>query len=248
MKKYFIVLVIFVSTTNFFGQTKRVSEPILWRISMGLNFGATSPIPKPSEVTKVYVWYPRVNPSFSLIGIQHFNETHKHGIGFGFTIERKSFGATTRVKKLPFNSGGEKSFFSGDQNTTFDARYIGSMVFYNRNFNDRINIYSGIFMNLLLGADFLVKVDGDGIILSSDGKDSSSPNPGGISENKCNEHISPMDLGLVLGCDYFFTERVGLTFRFNAGLTNATKEEFYKISGQNLHNLYGFLGLNYRFN
>ncbi len=247
MKKYFIVLVIFISTTNLFGQTKRKLEPILWRISMGLNFGGTSPVPKPSQITKLYVWYPRVNPSFSLMGIQHFNETHKHGIGFALTIERKSFGATTQVKELPVNIEDERLFFSGNQNTTFDARYIGSMVFYNRNLSDRINIYSGFFMNLLLGADFLVKLDGDGVISEGNG-DESSLNKGAIVKREFSKYVSPMDLGFVLGCDYFFTERIGVTFRFNAGLTNATKEKFYDLSGQNLHNLYGFLGLNYRFN
>ncbi len=245
MKKYLIILAIFITIVPVLAQNKDQKNPLRWRISMGLNFGATSPIPTPKEITKVYVWYPNINPSFSLMGVQNFNE--KDGLGFIFTMEKKSFGATTNVEKLSINVEGEKMFFSGDQNTSFDARYVGSAIVYTRNFLDnKINVYTGLSVNFLIGSDFIIKLDGDGTI--SNETDSSPLNSGTIVKRTFNDYINPTELGFVIGSDFFFTKNLGVTLRFNAGLTNATKEEFTNMTGQSLRSLYGFLGLNYRFN
>ncbi len=244
MKKYFI-LIVFISA-SILAQKENKKEPVLWRFCMGTNFGATTPVPKPKEVTKIFVWYPNINPSFSLMGIQHFKENHKGGIRFGFMIEKKGFETTTSVEKLSINVEGEKMFFSGNQKTIFDARYFGSMLAYNRNFNDKVDVYSGIFMSLLVGADFYIKLDGDGVISSPEGE-SSPLNEGTIVKQSFNEQVSSMDLGIFIGSDYFFTDKIGASFRFSAGLTNATKKEFYKLTRQKLHNLYGFIGVIYRF-
>ncbi len=244
MKKYLIVLIL-LFITNIFGQEKK-SNPVKWRVSMGLNFGATTPLPKPSEVTKIYAWYPKVNPSFNVMAIQKFGKSKKNGVAFGFTLERKSFSTTTSVNKLPINVEGEKLFFSGNQNTTFDSRYLGVLMAYTRSFhNNKIDLYSGFFMNLLLGADFIIKLDGDGKV--SDGTESSALNAGTMVKRIFSDQVNPMELGYTIGSDFFITKNIGVTLRFNIGLTNTNNEEFYKLTKHNLHNLYAYTGICYKF-
>ncbi len=257
MKRLLIYIGIILSLSNPVSAQESFSgdgnqAPLIWQASMGLNFGATSPVPPPNEIDKVFAWYPKTNPVFTLSAIHHFNGTKNHSIGFSFNIERKGFSATTAVKKLSVNLEGETAKFSGNQNTNFDARYVGVMpVFYMVSFLDhRICLYSGFYMNLLLSADFMIKLDGDGTLSTQgpEGKEVSVPlAEGTIVKNSFKDHVRPIEMGLTFGSDFFFTKRLGLSLKFSAGLTSATKDEFARISGQNLHNLYTSIGVCYRF-
>ncbi len=244
MKKILNILILLViSSIGLLAQNK----PIEWSTSLGLNWGATAPVPTPPQITKVYAWYPRTNPSFSLTGIHRFKGTKSHGIGFSFMVERKGFSATTRAEDLPISFAGESATFTGDQNTSLDARYIGVPVFYVASFLDnRINIYAGFYMNLLMGAEFAIKLDGDGIIKTKDGEGPIME--GEIKKIPYNNLVHPMDLGLQFGVDFYITNQLGISLRLNSGMSSATKDEFIQMTGQNLHNIYAFTGICYRFN
>ncbi len=245
--KRFIILFLLLSLSSFSQKTQKTSQALSWKVTMGFNFGATSPVPKPSEITKIYVWYPKINPSFMVTTIQRFNEKAKGGMAFSFIMERKGFSTTTQADKLPMTVEGEKMFFSGDQNTTFDSTYLGAMMAYTHSLaNNKVEVYSGLYMNLLINSDFIIKLDGDGKV--STGDESTALNAGTIVTQVFSDQIAPMEMGIVVGSDILITRNIGVSLKFTGGLTTITKEEFNKLIGQGLYNFYGFLGINYRFN
>ncbi len=240
MRTLYILVLLALSTSSLSAQfsLKEIYQKIVWQAFAGLNLGATSPIPTPEGVKEVYAWYPNTNPSAGITGIYHFDKRRQHGLGISVQVERKSFKATTRLENL--KAGSENSSdetISGNQRTAFEGRYLSLPIFYNVSLaKHHINLYLGSYVSLLLGSDF-------NIILDSE--------PNSLDENSfqrvnLTDYTRPMEVGLLFGSDFFFTDYIGATFRFNAGLTSATKNDFRKI-GFPLHNLYAFIGVTYRF-
>ncbi len=241
MKKLIYILFLLVFSANCLNaqSLKKISQEIVWQAFGGLNLGATSPVPTPDGVKEIYAWYPNTNPSIGITGIYHFDKARKHGLGISIQAERKSFRATTRLENLKAgaNSGPNDLPISGNQRTSFEARYIGLPIFYNVSLaKHRVNLYVGSYASLLLGAEFKIVLDSE----------PESLDDSGFQRVNLTDYVRPMEIGLLFGSDFFFTDDLAATLRFNAGLTSATKEDFSKV-GFPLHNLYAFVGVTYRF-
>ncbi len=243
MRKLIIILIGLLATLSLMAQTSKEIKPTLitWQAFAGLNFGATSPVPVPEGVTKVYAWYPNTNPSIGLSGIYKFRGSKIHGIGFSLQAERKSFKATTKLENLEIGDtsqyGQSGETISGNQQTSFSARYISLPVFYIASLvENKLNLYAGTYASLLLGTEFKIVMDTDPNTL-----DDST-----FQRLSMNDYVSPFEIGVILGSDYFFSNNLGATLRFTAGLTRATTSDFTNI-GYPLHNLYALVGITYRF-
>ncbi len=238
MKRLLIIICILSLVQGIQAQEKPAEKKLFtWQAFAGLNLGATSPVPKPKSVTKVYAWYPGSNPCFGITALYHPSE--HHGLGMSIMAERKSFSATTQLKNMKIgtdDNAGEP--ISGNQRTSFEARYLTMPIFYNASLvHGRINLYAGVYASLLLKSDFQIILDTD-----PESLDESS-----FIRKSLDNIVRPMDVGLILGGDFFFTQNLAFTMRLTTGLTSATKDSFAQMSGQNLHNLYAFLGVTYRF-
>ncbi len=245
-----IYLFLIVNSNAAFAQKDRQQEdklPLIeWQATLGINIGATSPIPTPRFIDKIYTWYPNINPSFTLTMTHHFRKAPRHGVALSVFADKRSFRATTRINGMPISLAGDKATFTGDQNTSFDGRYVGITPLYVfTTKNRKVNIYSGVYLSMLFGSKFQVKLDGDGILRDNEGNESFLQE-GEIKTMSYDDLVSPIEAGLQIGTDVFLNKHLGLTFRFNAGLTRATKKEFFEITGQYLHNLYANLGVTYR--
>ncbi len=239
MKRIFILfsLAIFISLTQAFGQKKAERKAFTWQAFAGLNLGASTPIPTPKSVKEIYAWYPNSNPSVGVTVLYRFKGSKRHGLGASLLAERKSFSATTRLEGFKIGEGAA-STISGNQRTAFEARYLTLPIFYNVSLaKQRINLYTGVYTSLLLKSDFKIILD-----TAPESLDEKT-----FIRKRFDNIVSPIDVGFYLGADFFITSYLGFTMRISTGLTSATKDDFAKMSGYNLHNLYTFLGVTYRF-
>ncbi len=237
MRRILILLSLLGILTQAFGQETKKEKPFTWQAFAGLNLGASTPIPKPQAVKEVYAWYPNSNPSVGVTALYAFKGNKYHGVGASVMVERKSFSATTRLDKLVVGEDSGEPI-SGNQRTSFEARYLTMPIFYNASLaKGRINLYAGAYASLLLKSDFQIILDTD-----PESLDESS-----FVRKRFDDVVRPMDVGLIFGGDFFFTKSLGFTTRVTAGLTSATKDNFAQMSGQSLHNVYAFIGVTYRF-
>ncbi len=243
MRNIIITFAILLSALSLSAQTSKEVKPkfITWQAFAGLNFGATSPVPVPKGITKVYAWYPNTNPSVGITGIHKFNGSKHHGIGFSLQAERKSFKATTKLENLEVGDASQyeqdSETISGNQQTSFSARYISLPIFYVASLaKNKVNLYVGSYASLLLGTEFKIVMDTDPETL-----DDST-----FQRLSMDDYVRPYEIGFIFGTDYFFNNNLGATLRFTAGITSATKDEFANI-GYSLHNLYALLGITYKF-
>lgn len=215
-----------------------------WGGTAGLNIGATAPLPIPQQITKVHAWYPNTNGVIGLWGRMRFG-TSPWGLLFGLESEHKAFSATTSVQDLPIQMPGfeqvDDMTFTGLQNTELQTSYLTMPItatFATK--DERLVFQLGMYHSLLLSGSFRVKIDGDGTI-------SDTPiAPERILAFDFSDYVGAYDFGLRLGAEYFFTPRVGISARFNFGITPALKEEFRSIPNK-MHHMYGMIGASYRF-
>ncbi|WP_329904625.1 outer membrane beta-barrel protein [Porphyromonas pogonae] len=212
-------------------------------ITVGLNVGATTPIPKPKSVEHVYTWHPHMNYAVKGWGTYRFNDAPYLGLTTGIELERKGMDATTRVKDIDIKMAkygfpGEK--FSGDNYTEVNNSYITvPFLFSIITANDRLRLHLGFYASYTMQNTFKVTLDGDGLI---DGKPMQE---GGLVDFDFSDQIASYDFGYRFGIDYYFTSRIAVTGQANIGMSSAIKNKF-DVMPFDLHNAYGFLGISYR--
>lgn len=226
------------------GDERATRRSIYWGASAGLNIGATAPLPIPKEVTKVHAWYPQTNGALSVWGVYRFGAS-AWGIQAGIESERKAFGATTSVDRLPIHlpglgSAAKALTYTGYQNTEIQASYLTLPVLATWHLaQDRLRLQAGLYASLRLSGSFAVKIDGDGLLGSR------PMAPGVIMRFDFSDYLRPYDVGLRLGADYFFSRNFGVSTRFSFAVHSALKPEFRAID-QQMHHMYAFVGVSYR--
>lgn len=224
----------------------RVPQPnkLQWGIGAGLNFGATPPLPIPKEVTKMHAWYANINPTARVWGLYDISGGEGVSLSFALEAERKSFSATTMLTDLEISFPGEENqgLFTGNQNVTIDNAYltlpIGLAYEFGR--SKRFQIRLEGYASILMSAKFAVKLDGDGLL------NGEALAPENILYFNFGDQIRPYDLGVRLAGKFYFTKRWGLDLGLSYGITPANKNDFRKMFPNDLHNLYGFAGISYR--
>lgn len=223
--------------------SKMYNSPLQWGVTAGLNFGATPPLPIPCEVTKMYAWYPNINPAARIWGLYRLSESSPLSLSYGLEAERKSFSATTMLTELEIAFPGEehKGSFTGNQNVTIDNAYLTLPVGLSYALaKGRLQLKLEAYASLLMSAKFVVKLDGDGTL------NGTALAPESILQFNFGDQIRPYDLGLRFGAKYYVTRHWGVDLGLSYGITPATKRDFRQMFPHSLHNLYGFAGITYR--
>lgn len=226
-------------------QTPQSEAPkaLQWGVSAGLNIGATAPLPIPSALTKMYAWYPNINPSAKLWGLYRLKKHSPWGLSFALEAERKSFSATTLLTDLEMSlpESDDVGRFSGNQNVSIATSYLTLPIGLDLALlRGRLHFRLEGYASLLMSSKFTVKLDGDGTI------DGEALAPGEILYFDFDDQIRPYDLGLRFGAKYYFTRRLGAEVQLSYGLTPATKSSFSNMLPRGLNHIYGYAGLSYR--
>lgn len=243
LKALIVGLVLLVSQNAKISAQDLHQSRLQWGISAGLNIGATAPLPIPSAVTKVYAWYPNLNPSAKLWGLYRFDNSRLWAISFALEAERKSFSATTQLTNLEISFPGSDAvgIFSGNQNVSIHNTYLTLPLGINYSLlKHRLQLRLEGYASVLMSAGFKVKLDGDGTI------DNEPFAPDEIKSFDFEDQIRRYDLGLRFGAKYYFTQRIGAEVQLSYGFTPATKHSFRDMLPHGLHNIYGYAGLSIR--
>lgn len=249
-----IIIALFaLSSTICMGQESNKNG--LWKFvgRAGIHVGAATPLPVPSQVDKIYAWYPNLNPTIELRADRRLDETSPWSISFGLAAERKGMGATTHASKLPVvisslspyndNTTDYPGQFTGDNNVTIRLGYLSLPVMAQYSMmQDKLMLRAGIYTSLLLESTFKVIIDGvmvyDDPNLVSEQMD--------LREMDFSDQIRAFDLGMRVGANYYFFDRVGVSADLNFGVLPIVKKDFKTIPYK-LHNVFATIGVSYRF-
>ncbi|WP_373775187.1 porin family protein [Porphyromonas loveana] len=232
------------------------STPSLWNFAVraGLHVGATTPVPTPRALDHIYVWYPHLNPMIQLSASRRLQADSPWSVSAGITFEKKGMEATTRVKDMqaaiisdsPYAGSADEEYsglFTGDNNTLIRLGYLTvplQAVYHT--LSDRLLLRGGIYASLLLESTFKVIIDGtmvyDDPLLGVDQLE--------LRQLDFSDKIKGADFGLVVGADYYFTERLGAFADVTFGLLPVTGSDFRAIPYA-MHNVFACVGFTYRF-
>lgn len=215
-----------------------------WEIGItgGLNVGATTPLPKPSEVEHIYAWQPHMNLTLKGWATYRIENYDRWGITTGLEVERKGMYASTRVNAIKVHMdkyGFKGERYTGDNSTEIDNYYLTLPVMASYiTLNEKFRIHAGLYLSYAMQSSFKVTLDGDGML------DDHKLQEGSLVDFDFSDQMKSMDFGARIGFDFFFTPRIGLTGQVNMAFTSAVKSSF-DVMPFSLYNTYGFLGFTY---
>ena len=226
--------------TEVYAQAPKVKME--YGLTAGLNVGATTPIPKPSSVDKVYTWKPHMNFAFKGWTTIRFNRYQNWGLTSGLEFEKKGMYASTHVESIKINMnkyGYPGNTYTGDNSTDFSMSYLTLPVVatYITN-NDRFRFHAGFYFSYLMENRFKVALDGDGVT------DLGPFFPGQIADFDFSDQFNAWDFGGRVAVDFYFTPRIAVTGQVNMGITPILKRSFDAMPFS-LHNVYSFVGFTY---
>ena len=211
-------------------------------LAAGLNVGATTPLPKPTSVDKIYTWKPHMN--FALKGwtTMRFCKYPNWGLTSGLEFEKKGMYASTHVEGIDINMGKYGYLgktYTGNNSTDFSMSYLTLPVVatYLTN-NECIRIHAGFYLSYLMENNFKVALDGDGTT------DLGPFFPGQIVDFDFSDQFNSWDFGGRVAIDFYFTPRIAMTGQVNMGITPTLKRSFDAMPFS-LHNVYSFVGFTY---
>lgn len=226
----------------------------LWSFSarLGLQVGASTPVPTPKALDHIYVWYPGMNPSVQLSASRQLHSGSPWAVNVGLAIEKKGMEATTRVKGMdvaiisdsPYAEDPDEEYpglFTGDNNTKVQLGYLTLPVQAEYSIlSDCPKLRGGLYASLLLESTFRIIIDGtmvyDDPTLGSAQMD--------LRELDFSNRVRGGDFGLLLGADYYFSNHIGVFADIKYGLLSMCSD--FKAIPYSMHNIYAGIGFTYR--
>ena len=222
----------------------RGQEQLEFGVKTGLSIGATTPLPKPKAIDKIYTWDPHMNIALRGWLSYRLPDTKGWHLDTGLEMERKGMYASTHATDLRVNMGDGNQAkwgkFTGNNSSEFINYYltVPMLVAYHTS-SERMRMQLGFFVSYLMQQSFKVTLDGDGTL---DGKPLA---PGHLVDYDLSDHFSKFDMGVRVGLDYFFHGRLGLTTQLNMSFEPALDRSFTMMPFP-LYNIYAFVGFAYR--
>lgn len=250
MRSFFVFSCLLVLSATFHVQaqdsTKASSSSSKWEhnVAVGLNIGATAPVPIPDNVREIKSYSPQFNPKLGYELLYHFHA--KWGVGIGAYLDYK--GMATKSEVLYLNTiitsddAEFKGTFSGSNETTVKNAYLSFPVHASYDFNNRWRVRLGMYAAWLLSSSFKGDVS-DGYIRNG--------GPTGekvlISEATFDfsKEVNSFDFGLHGGGQM----KVWKNLAINADLSWGLKPIFpssFEGTEFKMYNIYGLLGLVYK--
>lgn len=247
-----IFLFITLMPVNTFAQNgeDKDKKTLDFSIVLGVNLGATAPLPLPEEVRKIESYNPKFNPQlgFNLI----YNLNKKWAVGAGAMLDWKGMRVRDEVKymntSIVLTESGDRlsGYFVGKNMTNVSNTYLTVPIYAAYNFNSRWQARLGVYAATTLSSKFDGNVT-DGYIRIGEptGEKQEIDEKGATFD--FSDDARDYDFGLMGGGEFRMNNRFG----FYGSLTWGLIPYFY--SGSNpirfkMHNIYGTLGITYRFN
>ncbi|NDV69609.1 porin family protein [Dysgonomonas sp. 25] len=214
---------------------------------LGVNIGATAPVPLPEEVRKIDSYNPKFNPQIGVMTTYNINE--KWGIGIGATIDWKGMRVKDEVKYMyttvEVEEGSDNKltgYFVGKNMTNVDMTHLTIPIYGTYTFNDKWSVKLGIYAAKVLSNTFDGNVTDGYIRLGT---------PTGEKQEidkayfDFSENSRDYDFGVFGGGKFSLTDRIGCY----ANLTWGLLPYFYKNENPikfKMNNIYGTVGLSYQ--
>lgn len=213
---------------------------------LGVNIGATAPVPIPEEVRKIESYNPKFNPQLGVNFIYNLNKNW--GIGAGATLDWKGMRVKDRVKYMYTSvteDGGESyltGYFVGKNMTNINMLHLTIPVYGTYRFNNKWRAKLGIYASRVLSNTFDGNVS-DGYIRVGD--PTGQKQEIDVATFDFGDDARDYDFGLLTGAHYSITNRIGAY----ADLTWGLVPYFYSKTNPiqfRMTNIYGTLGVSYR--
>lgn len=243
------LLLISVFPKNIFAQDIDNNKTLDLSFFLGVNLGATAPMPIPEEVRKINSYNPKINPQIGMNLTYNLNE--RWGVGAGISIESKGMRVKDEVKYMytsvvvSEDDGSNDrltGYFVGKNMTNVDMTYITIPIYGTYRFNDKWQVKLGMYAAKATSSKFDGNVTDGYIRIKTPTGEKQMIDEATFDFS---DDVRDYDLGILGGGEYRLTNRVGFYANMSWGLLP------YFYSGSNpirfkLRNIYGSIGITYR--
>lgn len=246
MKQTIIAITLLLSTCMLNAQGYTKDSNLEFDLLLGVNIGATAPIPIPEEVRKIKSYNPKFNPQLGVNVRYSFNE--KWGAGIGATLDWKGMRVKDEVKYMYTSvteDGGQSyltGYFVGKNMTNIDMLHLTVPVYATYTFNDKWRVKLGVYAAKILSNTFDGNVR-DGYLRVGD--PTGQKQEIDIATFDFSDDARDYDFGFLGGGHYSITKRFGVY----ADLAWGVLPYFYSRSNPiqfRMTNIYGTLGVSYK--
>lgn len=221
-------------------------SPLEWSLHIGVNIGATTPVPLPAEIRKLTAYDPKFNPSLGVSVAYKLKE--RWHIGTGLTLEWKGMKVHDEVKymytSVVLEQGGEPltGYFVGKNYTNANMSYLTLPVYVSYQASKRWEVHTGIYAAKLLTKEFSGEVS-DGYLRI--GTTTGEKQFIDAASFDFSDNINDYDFGCTAGAEYRLNSHIACNMNLNWALSPYFSNEENPISFK-MYNVYTNIGLNYR--
>lgn len=250
MKKIIIATLLATLTTPLFAQQQQGgNDTIRINARAGYSIGGTMPIGLPASIRHINSY--TLMPSFQ-IGIDAEKMLRDNfGVMVGLRFENKGMQEDAQVKNyhMEMVRGVERleGQFTGDVKTKVTQWMITIPLLATWHPADNVRLKFGPYCSYLLSSDFSGYAHNGYLRVNNPtgAKVNIGEKAGERGDYNFSDDMRKLQLGLQLGCDWFFTKDVGAYADLNWGITGVHKSSFKTIE-QTLYPVYATLGVTYR--
>ncbi|MDL2304029.1 PorT family protein [Bacteroides sp. OttesenSCG-928-D19] len=246
MKYTILTLLLFSACVLNAQENIKTHQDIEYSIVLGVNLGATAPIPLPAEVRKIENYNPKFNPQLGLNIVYKLNK--KWGLGTGVLFNWKGMRVKDEVKYMYTSiteDNGESyltGYFVGKNMTNVNMLHLTVPIYGTYKFNDKWKVKLGIYTSKTLSNTFDGRVN-DGYMRVGD--PTGQKQEIDVATFDFSDDARDYDFGLLAGGQYSISNRIG----FYADLAWGLVPYFYTKSNPiqfKMTNIYGTLGVTYK--
>lgn len=254
--------ILFLSAVLFFTSFAKAQETssqenkqLEWFLNLGLSLGGTSPLPLPEQVRKISHYNPKVNPYLGVAMIYNLDIQRKWAIGTEIALETKGMRVKDEVKYMSTRvtvSGKDNpneqivtGDFVGKNTTNVNLQYLTLSIYGLYNIDTKWSLKAGGYLANTLKSTFNGNVS-DGYLLDKDSGERFIIGEDDIASFDFSDDIRDFDIGLLVGGKFNLNQRIGIIGTVTWGLTDIFYSGSNPISFK-LQNIYGTLGVSYRF-
>lgn len=249
LKYTILALILSIFTTNMSSQIADAKKMVDINLLLGINIGATSPIPIPAEVRKINSYGPKFNPQLGVELV--YNLKDNWGVGIGASLDWKGMRVTDEVKymytSVTLAEGSDKltGYFVGKNMTNVNMTYLTVPIYATYNFNNQWRMKLGIYAARALSSKFNGSVS-DGYIRIDTPVGQKQDIEGSGATFDFSKDIRDYDLGAMLGGEFRLTDRIGFYGNLQWGFVPFFYSKTNPIEFK-MYNIYGTIGITYRY-
>lgn len=246
-KRTFITALLFVSAALGAGAAGLLHD-LSYKVRLGYNLGGTAPVGMPATIRGLDRFTPKVAYT---IGADAFRQIDgPWGVMAGFHLEKKGMETDAKVKgySMEMKKDGEplKGVFTGNVVTNVSMSMLTVPVQATYDAGKKVRLRFGPYISYISNADFkgyayngYLREDsptGQKVELGHDA--------GERGDYDFSEDLRRWQLGLDIGADWYFSNRLGAYAGLTWGLTGIFKSTFTTIE-QTMYPIFGTIGVTY---